>query len=119
MRCTGPKVATTCAGGRELSVPCRGPAGCQERAEGATCDNVLGKEGDACDEEHDFACALDRKAALECQAGVFRIVTAYDGVEGCKLEGDEIKCEPGKSIGCDEIEDLACCTTFARRRKPR
>jgi hypothetical protein len=78
---------------------------------------LLARTGDNCDEEHDFACAIDRKAALECQSGTFKPVTAYDGVPGCELKGDEIECEKGKSLGCDEIEDMACCMTFARRRK--
>lgn len=116
LRCAGPKSALACVGGVARPIDCRGPDGCQEAGGAARCDNVVARTGDACDEEHDFACALDRKAALECQAGTFQIVTSYKGIEGCELKGDEIECQPGKGPACDEIEDIACCLSFARRR---
>jgi hypothetical protein len=115
-RCAGPKSALSCVGGVAKPVDCRGPSGCAESGGVARCDNTLARTGDACDEEHDFACALDRKAALECQSGVFQVVTSYTGIDGCTLKGDEIECEPGKGPACDEIEDIACCLSFARRR---
>lgn len=117
LRCKDPKTAVACVNGSEREQPCRGPSGCQTEGSVATCDNLLARTGDACDEEHDFACATDRKAALECQSGTFKPVTEYDGIEGCELKGDELECEGGKPLGCDEIEDIACCLTFARRRK--
>ncbi|HVY25861.1 MAG TPA: hypothetical protein VHB79_04890 [Polyangiaceae bacterium] len=116
LRCSGAKSALSCIGGAAKAIECRGPDGCVESGGAARCDNTLARTGDACDEEHDFACALDRKAALECQAGVFRVVTSYTGIAGCELKGDEIECEPGKGPACDEIEDIACCLSFARRR---
>jgi hypothetical protein len=83
------------------------------------CDNNLAITGDPCDEEHDFACAIDRKAALECQAGKFVVVTSYDGIQGCTVKDGEISCEAGVTTPCDEIEDIACCLTFARRPRVR
>jgi hypothetical protein len=116
LRCDGPKRALGCVAGRAKVLDCRGPDGCRETDAAARCDNTLARTGDACDEEHDFACALDRKAALECRSGGFQVVTSYTGIEGCSLKGDEIECAPGKGPACDEIEDIACCLSFARRR---
>jgi len=103
--------------GVEKQIECRGPDGCQKLEGRARCDNALARTGDACDEEHDFACALDRKAALECQAGQFRIVDAYAGIQGCSLKGDDITCAKDAEPSCDDIEDIACCLSFARRPK--
>lgn len=118
-RCLGPKAAVACVNGVEKPIECRGPDGCVQNGEKGACDNVLARTGDACDEEHDFACALDRKAALECQAGVFRVVDAYAGIRGCRLEGDEISCDQSEPRSCDDIEDIACCLSFARRPKTK
>jgi hypothetical protein len=108
-----------CVDGVEKALLCRGPDGCVQTGGQAACDNVLARTGDACSEEHDFACALDRKAALECQGGVFRVVDAYSGFEGCSLKGDAISCAPGAHEACDDIEDIACCLSFARRPKAK
>jgi hypothetical protein len=117
LRCQSPKLAAKCAGGVTRQLPCRGPAGCVESSGNATCDNALALTGDACDEEHDFGCALDRKAALECQQGTFRVVTHYRGIDGCVLDGDEIECTAPMRSRCDDIEDIACCLSFARLRQ--
>jgi hypothetical protein len=117
LRCQGRKLATKCAGGVTRTLPCRGPAGCVDSAGKASCDNTLAVTGDACDEEHDFGCALERKAALECRAGTFQPVTHYRGVDGCILDGDEIECAASAGPRCEGIEDLACCLSFARLRK--
>ncbi len=119
LRCVGAKSALACAHGAEKLVECRGPDGCTQTDGKAVCDNALARTGDACDEEHDFACALDQKAALECQAGVFRVVDAYTGIAGCSLKGDEISCDAGAAPSCDDIEDIACCLSFARRPKAK
>jgi hypothetical protein len=119
LRCLGPKAAAACVHGIETQVPCRGPDGCAQAGTKASCDDVLARTGDACAEEHDFACALDRKAALECQSGVFRVVDAYTGIQGCSLKGDEIACDKSVPASCDDIEDIACCLSFARRPKAK
>jgi hypothetical protein len=117
LRCLSPNSAMACVQGLEKRIECRGPGGCEKLGDHATCDNALARTGDVCDEEHDFACALDRKAGLECQAGQFRSVEAYAGIEGCSLKGDEITCGKGTEPSCDDIEDIACCLSFARRPK--
>ena len=114
-RCQGPKRALICSQGVEEPIECRGPLGCVQEGVSVSCDNTLARTGDACDEEHDFACALDRKAALECQSGVFRVIDAYSGIQGCSLKGDEISCDKSVPPACDDIEDIACCLSFARR----
>jgi len=116
--CRAPKVASVCSNGVQFEMPCRGPGGCSEDGQSFSCDNLLATPGDACNAEHDFACALDQKAVLECQAGKFKVVESYSK-NGCTAKDGDLECDASPKLPCDELEDIACCLVFARRvREP-
>jgi hypothetical protein len=89
-------VAEACLGERACSVdkgtsPSRPPV--------VTCDNSIADIASACREEHDYACSLDKKAALECQRGQFAQMRLCKGPKGCRVSGAK---DQGTKIDCDD-----------------
>jgi hypothetical protein len=92
--CADPKTALTCGkDGKYLAMPCRGDKGCVKTGAKAECDNGIAQEKDVCDEENDVACAVDKKAALECHGGTFGVGETCKGPHGCEIKGDKITCD--------------------------
>jgi hypothetical protein len=83
LKCTSGKFRTTNT--------CRGPKGCvlsEKPDENKTlfeCDDSLAQAGDACEDENDQSCAVDRKALLACHAHKFNLSKACRGPKGCGL----------------------------------
>jgi hypothetical protein len=95
------KTSLLCAGGKFKAVQtCRGPGGCQIKADVVTCDSKLAEKGDPCTAPGTFACTSDLKARLVCGPGKeprFAFDRYCKGPSGCH-EVD---------LGCDEaISDI-------------
>lgn len=93
---------------------CAGPDGCSSGA-GVRCDGPIVSAGDFCikGEKDDFACAVDKKSSLRCEAGGWKLWRKCLGPEGCTSSWNSIKCddsvqEPGAAC---EGDDAAACST--------
>lgn len=64
-----------------------------------TCDNSIANVGDACREEENYACSLDRKLALACRKGHFVQASSCKGPKGCSVTGSK---EQGFKVECDD-----------------
>lgn len=91
--CTDPTSALMCSSGTLKALACRGANGCKTANNMVTCDNSVAQANDACDEEKDVACQVDKKAALECKGGVFVLGEPCRGPKGCAVNGDKIQCD--------------------------
>lgn len=78
---------------------CSGDRGCTMEKKRVTCDNSIAREGDACREEDDYACSIDKKTALACRKSVFVQTNQCKGPKGCKVSGTK---EAGFKIECDD-----------------
>lgn len=78
---------------------CLGERGCSMERKKVTCDNSIAKEGDTCREEDDFACSVDKKAALKCTKGLFVQASLCKGPKACKIGGDA---KTGFKVECDD-----------------
>jgi hypothetical protein len=76
------------------------------------CDNSLATLSDGCAEKGDVACAVDKKAALECQDNKFVVGETCKGARGCEVkDGDKIRCDNDVSDAddpCHFVNDYAC-----------
>ena len=109
--CADANTALVCSNSLVTALPCRGPKLCTSSASQVVCDNSLALPGDACDQTGDVACAVDRKAALECQNGKFSVAETCKGARGCEVEGDKISCDNDVAeLGdvCRVESDYAC-----------
>ena len=89
-QCKG-EVALTCQKGKWTEIPCRGPKGCAEAAAVVDCDNSFAMVDDACDEEGNAACSVDKKSALKCANGKW--AKSQDCKTDCSVSGTSIRCD--------------------------
>ena len=102
-----------CVKGVYVAMPCHGAQACTLQGNTSVCDNSIAAVGDACDEEGDFACAADKKAALSCKDNHFALEETCKGARACVLKTDGLYCDndlsdPGDP--CHTIGDYACTT---------
>ena len=95
---------------------CLGERGCAVEAKKVTCDNSLANPGDVCREREDYACSLDKKAALVCRDDKFVQVSLCKGPKGCRVTGDKsagfkVECDDSIALAgdaCEKEEHFAC-----------
>ena len=109
--CADPKSMLACIKGTIVPTPCQGPSGCSTKENVSECDNSLSSAGDACDEIGDYACTVDRKAALSCRDNRFVVEETCKGARACELKPDGLYCDndiadPGDP--CHTPGDYAC-----------
>jgi hypothetical protein len=102
-----------CVKGKYAAMPCQGAQGCTSQGNTSLCDNSIAAAGDACDEDGDFACSADKKAALSCKESHFAVEETCKGARACALKTDGLYCDndlsdPGDP--CHAIGDYACTT---------
>jgi hypothetical protein len=109
--CLDPTTGLFCNGGKMTTMTCKGSQGCVKQGSSVLCDNSVASEKDGCNEKGDVACALDKKAALECKDSAFALAETCKGVGGCQIKQDKITCDndiadPGDP--CHFLNDYAC-----------
>jgi hypothetical protein len=76
---------------------CRGADGCEVVSDGQLrCDTTLGEPGDPCVAVGTYACSVDRKAKLGCDAGFLVPASSCRGPKGCSFERATYK------VACDD-----------------
>jgi hypothetical protein len=111
--CADPKSMMACIKGAFTSMPCHGPDGCATKGAVSECDNSLSAIGDPCDEVGDYACAVDKKAALSCKDNKFVVEETCKGTRACVLQKDGLYCDNDTAdLGdpCHTPGDYACTT---------
>jgi hypothetical protein len=86
---------------------CRGTKACrvfelpQEHKIEFVCDDSVAQLNDPCDEEGEFACAVDRKAIYQCKSNVFTMLKACTGPKGCVFDdkGEKFECDATAGSG--------------------
>jgi hypothetical protein len=109
--CADPKSMMACVKGAYTAMPCVGAVGCTTKGNVSECDNSLSSVGDACDEIGDYACAVDKKAALSCKDNKFVVEETCKGERACTLKKDGLYCDNDISdLGdpCHSVGDYAC-----------
>ncbi len=85
------KSIVACEKGKYAFSPCRGPKGCTQKGDTATCDTTLGQAGDKC-EGTGYACSVDRKSVLKCTGGKAVVDEKCPGKQTCKSAGNKVGC---------------------------
>ncbi len=114
---TGPDYACTPGGSPTLLIctdhkmiplnSCRGTKGCriielpQEKKIEFFCDDSVAQANDACDEENEHACSMDKKAIFICTAHKFVAFKGCPGPTGCSFDekGEKFTCDTTSSTG--------------------
>jgi hypothetical protein len=93
--CGGPARALLCQGGIVVTLPCRGPKGCQGTGSSSQCDDDLAEEDDICamTDDENLSCSTDHKRELVCATGKFAVHRTCKGLGGCGIEGNLIHCD--------------------------
>jgi hypothetical protein len=106
--CTDKKSGLYCADGAWQADTCKGPRGCVEEKDNATCDVTGDEDGDPCPAALDGfgACRADRHSRAQCKAGKY-VVEKCRGDEGCTMESAGVSTcdrgipEPGEKCTAD------------------
>ncbi len=98
-----------------FSQACLGDRACTMEQKKVICDNSTANAGDACREEDDYACSVDKKVALVCRSGKFATASICKGKNACKILGEKgafkVECDDTvANIGdaCDKENHYAC-----------
>ncbi|MBS2012682.1 MAG: hypothetical protein JST00_07345 [Deltaproteobacteria bacterium] len=92
------KSALVCRQGKlVLASLCRGPKGCRiggdaERGFKVECDDSVAMEGDTCDKEGHFSCAMDGSRILACKGGKLVADDKCKRREKCSVRGEVVGC---------------------------
>jgi hypothetical protein len=98
-QCSDTLNAFLCQNGVIVSMPCRGPRGCQGQGTASTCDDDLAQEGDACQQtlNENYSCSLDHSKELLCKDGKFQTASTCKGPKKCSVTtsgaSTTIKCD--------------------------
>jgi hypothetical protein len=107
-----------CRGGRfGVAERCRGERGCKVALDRATCDVGIAVAGDACREEGNRACSVDRRSMLACAAGKFQVILYCHGALGCRVGSEKVDCDDSiADVGdpCEAPNDAACASDGKR-----
>lgn len=79
--------------GKLAATACHGPKGCTQHGRAMDCDSSLSVAGEGCEDNENLACALDKKAVLECTNHVWAASATCKGAKGCTAKGDELFCD--------------------------
>jgi len=93
--CTDTASAMLCNAGTLVTLPCRGPHGCQGTGTASQCDDDLALEGDYCQTtlNENWSCSTDHKKELLCKDGKFQVARACKGPKSCQIQGNTIECD--------------------------
>lgn len=93
--CQDPSSALLCQGGVIVSLPCRGPGGCQGVGASSECDDDLAEEGDNCamTQSENYSCTTDHKKELLCTEGKFVVRRTCKGQNACAIAANLIHCD--------------------------
>jgi hypothetical protein len=84
-------------------VPCKGVQGCtQDKAtKKVQCDDEIADEGDGCmlSQSENWACSVDKKRALICEEGKFKLNYECRGPKACSIKHDWAKMQD--TVSCD------------------
>jgi hypothetical protein len=94
-QCADAVSALLCQGGTIVSMPCRGPHGCQGQGANSTCDDDLAQEGDPCQQtlNENISCSTDHVKELVCKDGKFQTTRTCKGPKKCSVNGTTIRCD--------------------------
>ncbi|MGD0675563.1 MAG: hypothetical protein ABSC94_09105 [Polyangiaceae bacterium] len=93
---------------------CRGPNACTiTEPRHVDCDTTLGEPTDPCEKENSYACSVDRKAMLRCNAGALVVASSCRGPGGCAFDrlGHKVDCDDAAALQgdpCDRPGRIAC-----------
>jgi hypothetical protein len=91
----GGKERVSCIDGRIEREMCRGPKGCVEEGDHASCDMTINNAGEACAHEGTASCTVDQQEMLTCKNGQWIGVARCRGASGCYLSVEN-------QIACDQ-----------------
>jgi hypothetical protein len=80
------------------------------------CDDSVASAGDACREEDDYACSVDKKLALVCRKGKFVQASFCRGPKGCQVvranqQDGKVECDDSIAVVgdlCETEEHYSC-----------
>ncbi|MDB4937273.1 MAG: hypothetical protein JWP87_4245 [Labilithrix sp.] len=90
---------------------CHGPAGCAGTGTQASCDNTLALAGESCEIEGNIACAVDKKAQLDCKNHKWVVGATCKGAKGCEFRDEELFCDhtlADTNDACHRDGQIAC-----------
>jgi hypothetical protein len=109
--CSDPKSALFCGSdGTFQAMTCMGSAGCQTAGQKVTCDQSIANTNDAC-AGPGYACATDKKTALQCTGGKYVPAETCKGPGACKVAAGDISCDndvADLNDPCRDKGDYAC-----------
>jgi hypothetical protein len=103
---------------------CRGVKGCrvfelpQEKKVEFICDDTIAQPDDACDEEGEHACSMDKKSIYVCKGLKFTMLKACDGPKGCTFDDKGEKFECDATTGTGKPVDVKQATPPGIPQKP-
>jgi hypothetical protein len=103
---------------------CRGAKGCRvvelpaEKKIEFICDDSLAQVDDACDEDGEHACSMDKKAIYVCKGAKFTMLKACEGPKGCSFDDKAEKFECDTTSGPGKPVDVKQATPPGVPQKP-
>jgi len=114
VQCQDKKVGLFCVQGKWEALACEGPTGCMSVMGDGSCTHTEYKVGEACLTEGKPECSGDRKQAIKCVTGHWKLMDECKGALGCVSNVEGTKCDLGaSSVGSPctkENEGNASCT---------
>ena len=97
--------------GKYVATGCHGPAGCTAAGTASACDASLALAGEGCEVEGNIACAVDKKAQLDCKNHTWVVGATCKGAKGCEFKDEELFCDHAiadKDDPCHRDGQIAC-----------
>lgn len=92
--CSDKRAKVVCMGGKYVSMPCRGPHGCEMVDNKAICDMSVAEPGELCkDADKVKACSVDGKEYLACEGSKMTLQFYCLGPNGCKADKSTLNCD--------------------------
>jgi hypothetical protein len=91
--CASPSEMLACRGGTFVTVPCRGPNGCEMVGEQPRCDQSVAELGEACNPAGAKACSPDEARVLACADGRMTDLYRCRGDGKCRASGGKLACD--------------------------
>ncbi len=111
--CHGTTQLLACRTGTWSEVTCGGPQGCTTSEGAVTCDESIGREGEACSPGPGarYACAAEGGRRLACAAGHWKVASTCRGPKGCEAHASRVACDDSVALAgdpCTKEGDSAC-----------
>lgn len=110
--CQGATQLLTCRTGAWSEVTCGGPQGCTLSEGAVSCDESVGREGEACSQGRThYACEAGGTNRLACSAGRWKQASTCRGPKGCEARSSMAACDDSiAQVGdpCLKDGDSAC-----------